>query len=270
MKLPIKLIILLLLISNITYAQEWVKTNIKEFASIDFPIESELIETGNETVYNAKDEVAFYLVSVRKLTDQQSSQITKADFPTIYQGVVNGTLESANAELISINEINIQTIPAVELEYKAQTHSELPSQRFKRIIYLNQNIISIDFWPLTDQAEIINERKAKYFNSFIINTNEVAQTPTTENQNSAVYNASYQTGLIVGQIVFFVILISFIVGFVFLIRYLIKRNKKKKVITHFEEPARATVTKIVCQNCHTENRADTKYCSSCGFELKKI
>src|SRR5690606_6861449 len=119
-----------------------------------------------------------------KLTDQQTSQISKDDIPTIYQGVVNGTLEAANAELISINEINIQGFPAVELEYRAQSNPELPSQRFKKVIYLNKSIISIDFLPLNNQMDVSNEMKEKFFNSFSITSNEVEQTSTTENSNN--------------------------------------------------------------------------------------
>lgn len=270
MKLTNKLFILLVLIANITYAQDWVKTDITEFASIEFPVKCELIETQRETVFNAKDEFAFYIVSIRKLTDQQSSQITKEDIPTIYRGVVDGAIASANAELVSINEIYIQKIPAVELEYNAQSNPELPSQRFKRVIYLKQNIISIDFWPLTNQNDITNEKKAKYFNSFLINSNGVDNTSPIINQDIDESNTGYETGFVIGQIVFYIILIAFLIGIILLIRYLIKKNGKKKSPIHTEEKSRANVTKIICQNCNSENKSGTKYCSNCGYELTKI
>ncbi|MDN3723805.1 hypothetical protein QRD02_05385 [Aequorivita sp. SDUM287046] len=265
-----KLLILLFLIANTSYAQEWVKTDITDFASIDFPVASELIETGQETVYNARDEVAFYLVSIRKLTDQQTSQITQKDIPTIYQGVVRGALESANAELVSLNEIAIQEFLAVELEYLAQSSPELPSQRFKRVIYLNQNIINIDFWPLTDATTLSNERKATFFNSFTITSNQIAQTSTNENHNSAIYDAGYKTGLLLGQIVFYAILLGFILGIVLLIRYLARKNRKKKTPPQAEQPPQGKMSNAICKNCCAENGGSTKYCSSCGYELTKI
>ncbi len=269
MKLTIKFFLLLLLVTNFSFAQEWVKTDLTEFASINFPVASELIETGQESVYNAKDEVAFYVVSVRKLTAQQSSQITKEDISTIYQGVVNGALTSSNAELISINEIYIEEFPAVELESHAQSNPGLPNQRFKRVIYLNQNIISIDFWPLTNQTVISDEMKAKFFNSFSIKPNEVSQTSTIENQNSIIYDTGYNTGLLIGQIVFYVILIALLLGIIFLIRFLVKKNRKKKSPIPAKEPSSGKVTNVICQNCNAENKGDIKYCSICGFELKK-
>lgn len=270
MKLTNKFFIIFIFIASITYAQDWVKTDITEFASIDFPVKSELIETQRETVYNAKDEFAYYIVSIRKLTDQQSSQITNEDIPNIYRGVADGAIASSNAELVSMNEIYIDQIPAVELEYNAQSNPDLPSQRFKRIIYLDQNIISIDFWPLTNQKDITNEKKAKYFNSFLINSNDVDKTSATVNQDIDKSNSDFETGFIIGQIIFYVILISFLIGIVFLIRYLIKKNRKKKTPFHNEEQSRAKVTKIICQNCNFENKIETKFCSSCGYELTKV
>lgn len=269
MKLTNKLFILLIFIANITYAQDWVKTDITEFASIDFPVKSELIETQRETVYNAKDEFAFYIVSIRKLTDQQSSQITNEDIPNIYRGVADGAIASANAELVSMNEIYIQKIPAVELEYYAQSNPDLPSQRFKRIIYLNKSIISIDFWPLTNQNELTNEKKEKYFNSFLINSNDVDKTSKLVSQDVDKSNTDYDSGFVIGQIIFYIILIAFLIGIVLVIRYLLKKNRKKKSPIKTQEQSRTKVTMIICQNCNFENKSDTKYCSSCGYELTK-
>ena len=269
MKLTTKLFVLIVLLANISYAQEWVKTDITEFASIDFPVKSELIESQGETIFNATDEFAFYIVSIKKLTAQHISLITKENIPTLYQGVVNGALAAANAELVSMNEIYIQEVPAVEVEYNAQSNPALPSQRFKRVIYLNQNIISIDFWPLTNQENITNEKKAKYFNSFVINSNEIAKNSSIENQNNAFANKVSETSFLLGQIFFDITLIAFLIGIVLLIRYLIKKNRKKKAPIHTEEHAPAKDTKIICQNCNAENKSSTKYCANCGFELPK-
>ena len=169
MNLKNKLLILILFICNLNYAQDWIKTDITDFSSINFPVASELTETPRETVYTSDDEFAFYIVSIRKLTDQQSSRITKEEIPNLYQGFANGAIDAVNGKIISKNEITILGIPALELEYYAPDNPQLPSQRFKRLIYVNQNIISIDFWPLTKEKDVANEKKSKFFNSFLIN-----------------------------------------------------------------------------------------------------
>ncbi len=159
MKLTSKLLITIFLTSNICFAQDWVKTEITDFASIKFPSETELTKTSIENVYTSQDEYAYYIVSVRKLNAQQSSRITKKEIPNLYRGVVLGTMDAANGTVVEMNDITVQETPALELEYNVKSNSNLPTQRFKRILYINQNIITIDFWPLTDQESISNKKK---------------------------------------------------------------------------------------------------------------
>lgn len=227
MKLTNKFLILSFFIANISYAQDWVKTDITDFASINFPIESKLTKNQVETVYSAEDEFAFYIVSIRKLTDQQSSQITQKDIPSLYQGVVQGTMDAAKAKIISMNEIILQNTPALELEYNASANPNIPSHRYKRIIYINKNIINIDFWPLTNEKNIISEKKTKYFNSFLINLNknEVSKTPIIKNDNTDKSNSGFEIGVLIGQIAYYIALIVFLIGIFLLIRYLLKKLK---------------------------------------------
>tara|TARA_R110000850_G_scaffold16697_1_gene51730 strand:- start:73487 stop:74257 length:771 start_codon:yes stop_codon:yes gene_type:complete len=254
---------------NITNAQDWVKTDITDFASINFPVESELTKTQGETIYFAEDEFAFYIVTIRKLSDQQSSKITQKELTDIYQGVVQGTLDASNAEIVSMNEIILQNIPALELEYYAPANPNLPSQIFKRIIYVNKHIINIDFWTLTDQKDIANEKKIEYFNSFLINLKEVKNVSTIQNDTSDEFNLEYEIGFIIGQIIFYVLLIALLIGIFLLIRYLLKKNKKENKTIHTKEQTHSIVTKIICNKCDSENSSDSKYCSRCGFELTK-
>lgn len=268
MKLTVKLYLLIIFSSNTIYAQDWVKTNITEFATINLPAESELIETQGKTVYTAEGEFGYYLVSITKLTGQQSLQITQKDLPTIYQGVAQGAMDATNGELVSKKNILIQKIPALEIEFTATSNLALPSQRFKRIIYLNQTIVTMDFWPLVKENDLVREKKLKYFDSFTIDSIEasgVTTIPNNQNNNSnSGYETGYETGFIVGQIVFYVILFALLLG---IILYLLRKNKKNKIKVDNKVEPRIQITKTICQNCNSENKSDTKYCSSCGYEL---
>lgn len=270
MKLTNKLLLLFIFITNITYAQEWIQTDITDFATINFPVESELNKSQRETIYFAEDEFAFYMVAIRKLTNQQSSQITQKDLTDLYQGVVQGTLDASNAEIISMNEIKLQNIPALELELYGPANPNLPSQIFKRIIYVNQHIINIDFWPLTNQKDIANEKKIEYFNSFLINLEKIENATTSiQSDNSDEFNTGYEIGFFIGQIISYVFLIAFLIGVFLLIRYLLKKNKKENKTIRPKEQTLSKITKIICNKCDYENSSDTKYCWRCGFELTK-
>lgn len=270
MKITINFFLIFIFSTNIIYAQEWIKTDITEFASIKFPVESELIETHRETVFTAEDEFGYYIVSIRKLTDQQSSQIKKKDIPTLYQGVAQGAMDAANAEIVSMNDIFIQKMPALEIEFYAPANPALPSQRFTRIIYLNQTIVIMDFWPITNQEDLVNDKKIKYFNSFSINSVEDIETPTIPHNEINNSNSSYEKGFIIGQMLFYVILIAFLIGIILLIKHLITKNRKNKRQVQNKEQPQMQLTKIICQNCNSENKSNSKYCMSCGYELTKI
>ncbi len=269
MKLANRLYLCLLFFGNFTFSQSWVKTDITDFASIQFPIASELTETEMETVFSASDATAVYIVSIRKLTSQQSAQITKDEVPNLYQGVARGAVEAARGEIVSMNEITIDEIPGLELEYQTDANHELPGQRFKRIIYVNRNIISIDFWPLAEQSDLLIENKTKFFNSVSINADETESIGESINADNTETSTAYETGFLLGQILFYVLLIAVLLGLFLLVRYLIKKNDKKYTLDASVEQPKVTSIKISCGRCDTENNSDSKYCKGCGYELPK-
>lgn len=267
MKLFYKILILFILFINNSFSQEWVKTEITEFASIKFPDESEYIESQNEIIFTFQDENANYIVSVRKLSEQQTLGITEAEIPNLYKGIVNGTIDSSNGNLISMNQIEIQNIPAIEFEYELESNNNLLNKRFKRIIYVKQNIISISFWPLNNQDENIEENKSKFFKSLILNLEKIGKASNKAIiSEENIKNSEYENGFIIGKIVFYLFLFAIIIGVVFFIR----KNRKRKT-----DRSESLVSKenkpltIICQNCEEINNSNSKYCKSCGYEIKK-
>jgi len=260
---------------NISFSQEWIKTDITDFASIEFPVNSDLIEAQGETVFTAEDEFAYYIVSIRELNTQQSSQITQKDIPNLYQGVAQGTVDAANGEVVSMDEIIVQNIPALELVYNVEATSDLPSKRFKRIIYFNQNIISIDYWPKTNQNNISIEKKKTFFNSFTLNSSNIKKTSiginahTQNNDDRDANNTADETGFFVGKIFFYFLLFAVLFGIILLIWLLGKKNKNKQVTNTSKTHNTAKPSTIICGKCETENYYDSKYCKKCGYQLAK-
>lgn len=269
MKLTSKLYLLLLFIGNIAFSQSWVTTEVTDFAIIDFPVASELTETGAETVFSASDANAVYGVTIRKLSDQESLQITQDEIPNLYQGFASGAVNAVGGEIVSMNEIIIDEISGLEIEYKTHPDYELPGQRFKRIIYVNQNIISIDFWPLAEDDALMIENRAKFFDSFSINLDEIANIEAPLNSQETVASTAYKIGYVVGLIMSFLLFVGLLVGLFFLIRYLIRRSTKNPTISKPVEQPKIKPEKITCDRCDTENNYDAKYCKGCGYELPK-
>ena len=269
MKLTKKFFIVLFFIANIAFSQSWIKTDVTDFVSVQFPVASELTENGRESVFSANDKSAIYVVSIRELSDQQSSQITKDDIPKLYQGFVKGSIEAAGAEIISMNETTFNEIPILELEYRTPSKPELPSQRFKRIIYINQSLISIDFWPLTEQKAATDKNKLKFFNSLSIESKKAEDVRITTGANDGNTSVESETGYLIGQFLLYIVIIALIIGLFLLMRHLLKSNKGKQPVSNPIESNGSKPTIIICGKCDTKNKADSKYCQRCGYELPK-
>ena len=264
MKLSLQYFFILFFISGLNYSQDWVKTEISDFASIDFPVKSELTKTQNKTVFSANDGFAIYIVSLSKLTNSQSAQITKDQILNLYKGVANGAVSAAKAELISSNEITIDNNPALDLEYYTSANPNLPSKRFKRIIYINKTIISIDAWVLTDQKKIFQEKKSQFFNSFSITQNKIESDVITSDNKEVKPSTAYQTGFLLGKLIFYLILA---IGLFFIVRKIFFKKKKTKL--KFTETPLKEIRNVTCTKCDTENSSNTKYCKRCGYSLNQ-
>lgn len=255
-------LVIFILLSNLTFSQDWIKTDITNSVSIKFPIKSEVTKTQNETVFSVNDGFAIYLVSVHKLSSQQSAGFSKENLQELYNGVLQGKISASNAELISKKEITVNETPILEAELFTTSNPQLPSQRFSRILYSNQNLITIGYWPISN---LDNEQKLKFFNSLSITPNTIEN--TLQNNNTDNLSSAYESGYFIGKIISFIIFLGFIIGIVFLIRYFIKKNKKKKALNK-EKPI-VRITKIICEKCGNENSSNSKYCMKCGYELPK-
>lgn len=263
MKLNYSFFLLFALLTQSTLAQNSVQSNITSFAQIEFPVESERIETEREIVYKATDSTAIYIVGVRKLSSSQTALLTEKEIPMLYRGVIDGSINAASGKLISVNEINIQGIPAIDAVYEAATNpSKLPALRYKRVIYYNETILLIDFWPITTDEKIINTQKKSFFNSFKI----IPQQETTQllKQNNLKSDAE-QFGFYMGIITFVVVLILILLIFFLFIKFLIKKSKKSKI--KIKDQPQSVVAQSVCKNCNTENKISSKYCLRCGFQI---
>ena len=267
MNLKFRLLILLLFFVNICFSQDWITTNISDFTSVKFPSESQLTEANGETVFFAQDEYAYYIASVRKISNYQSTNISKENIQNLYEGFAKGTIEAAGGTITSKKEIEIQNRPALELEYIADSNPNLPSKRFKRIIYINQSLISIDFWLIKTEDKIADERKAKFFNSIEFTSSNLGNSLESKNEsNKNETDSLVKTSFFIGQIIFFLFLVGIIIGIVFLIIYLAKRKKRN---SFKKQNIIETPSGVVCKNCETETNYTSKYCRRCGYELEK-
>ncbi len=267
MNLKIILSILLYCVTHVAHSQEWVKTDITDFATIEFPIKSEITENSQELIFMAVDESGYYVVTTREISKQQSAQFIREDISQLYRGIAQGSIAAANATVISMNEIEIQDIKALELEMDATANSNLPSKRFKQILFVEQTIIILDFWPLTSNKALTLKNKERFFSSFILNLDDSEQNSSSSSIANESENPVYETSFQTGKIIFYIFLFAILFGIVFLIRFLVNRKTKNKLPSNQNQTKVDVLQPVICKHCGAENKIGTKYCSKCGYEL---
>lgn len=92
---------------------------------------------------------------------------------------------------------------------------------------------------------------------------------TTASTRTKTYKGGYAVGYIMGVLSIIAIIIGILIGIFFAIRYLLKKNKKEKMLPEPVTPVMTKNTKITCSECDSENRSDSKYCAFCGYTLSR-
>jgi|TARA_B110000902_G_C14038928_1_gene487045 hypothetical protein len=212
-----KYLIALLLITNLTYSQEWSETKLNNFSSIEFPNKPEKSLQNADVYYTASDDYGVYLVMIRNLGNRK---ISESEFPQFYEGFMKGALKSVKGELIKQNEFTTNGIIGNEMVYLANSNPQLPNLRHKRIFIANNNLISCEFWTNEDIEELALSNKEKFFNSISVSIKKGIETGKKE------MNSEYESGFIVGKIISYLLVIGLIVGGILLIRKLTRKKNK--------------------------------------------
>ncbi|WJJ97870.1 hypothetical protein [Algibacter luteus] len=210
-------LIILLLITNFCFSQEWSKTELTDFASIEFPISPEKTNSNGSIYYSTSDDIGVYMVTIK---DLGNPKITESRLPEFYQGVISGALESVNGELLEKKEFQLNEIKGMELSYIANSNPQLPNLRHKRILVVNNNFISYEFWTFKENKQLASINKDKFLNSISISAEKVIEPKKKET------NSTYESGFIFGKIISYLLIIGLIIGGILLLRKLTRKKNK--------------------------------------------
>ncbi|WP_111684166.1 hypothetical protein [Winogradskyella tangerina] len=212
-----KYLITLLLITNLSFSQEWSKTELTDFVSIEFPISPEKTNQNGSIYYSTSDDIGAYMVTIKDLGNQK---ITVSGLPEFYQGVISGALKAVNGELLEKKVFQLNGIKGIEIAYLANSNPQLPNLRYKRILVVNNNFVSYEFWTFKENEQLATINKDKFFNSISISADKVIEPKEKET------NFAYEIGFMLGKIISYLLIIGLIIGGILLIRKLTgKKNK---------------------------------------------
>ena len=221
MKLLTPVIITFLLTANLSFGQDWTTEKLTDFSTIDFPITPERMGTPQEAVLHVTDSFGVYLVAIKEISN---SEPPRGEIPEFYKGVINGTIDAANGELLSKTDFEVNGIPGVEILYFANSNPELPEIRHKRILLANGHLFTIDFWTTSELADSAIPLKTRFFDSFnITERDEEMPSDRIEEGNETDNSTAYNIGYFLGRIFVIVVIIGLVVGVIFIVR----RNRKQ-------------------------------------------
>jgi len=210
-----KHLIALLLITNLCFSQEWSETKLNDFSSIYFPSSPDKSESMGGLYFTTSDDTGVYMVMIK---DIGNPKITESELPQFYQGVLSGALKSVNGELIEKNEFKSNGINGVEMLYTANSNPQLPNLRHKRILLVNNYLISYEFWTFKETEQIASINKERFFNSIVVSFKK--DIDLEENEQTSTYEA----GVAFGKVISYLLIIGLIIGGVLLIRKLVRKK----------------------------------------------
>lgn len=215
MRLSIKILIGLLLITSPVFCQSWTTINLTDYATINFPAQPEKQIIDGRIVYSAADSTAVYFVTMQEIKPLTSAD----DLGGIYQQVIKGSLDAAKGKLIAQKDFEVNGFKGTEIVYSSDEGLQLPGPRYKRIIIVNEMLFIYDF-SLTIESEVKSaSNKDKFFESFALNN-------TTEHKESLNNQPiSKNPYYIIGQYGFYLIFALVLIG----VAIFITKSRKKSV-----------------------------------------
>lgn len=203
-------------------AQGIYKQSLAGLATINFPAKPIATDTLGYEVFHYTDSIARYIVVAQDLSREPGFKLKAGELTEFYKGHIEGVLKTANGVLVSEKPFEIDGLKGIDLVYTS-TNPNLPDLRFKRLIYLNLRVLSIDFWIKSENEQQTKVERDRFFNSFVITADQVnTLQETLPTSNDQAFNVGY----VIGVVSVLAIVIGLIVVIVLFVK---KRVAGKKV-----------------------------------------
>ncbi|QIL38319.1 hypothetical protein G7074_02905 [Pedobacter sp. HDW13] len=161
------LVALIIISSTLTKAQSTHKIALTKFATIDFPSLPITFDTLGVKTYRYSNDDAEYLVAMKDMTKLDGFYLKAENLKDFYRGLEESTLKGDKAKLISKRTFIVNGLEGIEMVYLGSTPS-LPDLKFKRAIFINGIVISIDFMTSAKNKLQTQAERELFFNSFSI------------------------------------------------------------------------------------------------------
>lgn len=167
-----KKLILLLLITNLSFSQQWSKTEINDLLTIDFPDTPKENKGIKKTHYSTSYEENKYQMTVRDMKQFNLSESPSNDkLSELYKNYTKGYVNGLNGSIIKQHNILVNGIMGEETVFFKEFNDKNKTLTFRRTFLLKGKLISYQFSTdiKNEKKESIIKLKNKFFNSLNIN-----------------------------------------------------------------------------------------------------
>jgi hypothetical protein len=166
-----KKLILLLLITNLSFSQQWTKTEINNLLSIDFPNTPKKGKGFEKVYFSTSHNKNNYKITVReskRLNISESS--SESELIEFYKTYTNGSVSGMNGKIIKHKKILINGIIGNETTFLKKSNIRNKILTFRRTFLLEDKLIFYEFTPTIGNKKGSEKLKNKFFNSLNINS----------------------------------------------------------------------------------------------------
>nr|WP_276904095.1 hypothetical protein [Pedobacter kyonggii] len=184
--------------TTLTEAQSPHKIAITNFATINFPSQPIISDTLDVKMYQYSDSVADYLVMIKDMRKLKGFQLKSENLSDFYRGLEESTLKGDKATLISKKPFIIDNLKGFEMAYVG-SQPNLPNLKFKRAIFIDGIIISIDFMTSVENKLRTQANREIFFSSFsITGQKHNLKQGTVDHKEDSSQSFSYILGKLIG------------------------------------------------------------------------
>lgn len=211
--------ITLLLISCLASAFSQLKYRQKlgGLAQINFPDTAEVIDAKlGINVYRHQTLSEIYFAQVSPLKKSLMDVLRNYNNEKMFQTYIASTCKSTEGKIIYQHKQNFAGLEGYEWAATAKLDSGRQTvYTYNRIVFMNDTLLSFGIWS-ADSLKRNDATVATYFKTFKVTAKDIVSSDSE--------SAAYQTGTLLGKLLFLMIPVAIIL----LIVFLVKRNRRKK------------------------------------------
>ena len=137
-----------------SWGQPWIKTQLNEQVSVNFPSIPEIQKIGNKKVYQIAGPDYVISVLTIDMNSVPSFDVHSGELDNFYKGVIEGRMDvAADCKLLHESEIKLGKYEGREIKYTKDFNGVDDMLVTSRIVLVGKGLFTFDFWDLSKKGQ---------------------------------------------------------------------------------------------------------------------